>query len=139
MKHLFFAILIGVLTIGCNQKNDRIYKVTQYYKAFDASDYVQIKTLIADSITIIEGDYTMPFSQETYYKQFKWDSVFQPTYRIKELYESKDTIIATVEVHSLRFEFLKNNPLTCTHKIYFESEKLSKFENIECLDADWTV
>jgi hypothetical protein len=79
----------------------------------------------------------MPFSQKTFYEHFKWDSVFQPTYRIVEIEELDSQIVATVSVESLRFEFLRNNPLTCKHKISFKGRKISKLEALGCIDADW--
>lgn len=110
-----------------------------YYEAFNISDYNQVKDLINDSITIIEGDYTMGYTHSTFYEHFKWDSVFRPTNKVIDIQESGNDIIATVEVHSPRFEFLKNNPLTCKHKISFEGSKLTKLENLDCIDADWSV
>ncbi len=141
MKRLLFQVpIILLLTFGCNSKRtDPAENVTKYYKAFNNSDYDQVKALITDSITIISGDYIMPYSAESYYEHFKWDSVFQPTYKLLELEELGDQLIATVEVNSLRFEFLKNNPLTCKHKISFKSGKLAKFESLDCIGADWEL
>jgi hypothetical protein len=39
----------------------------------------------------------------------------------------------------LRFEFLKNNPLSCRHKISFKDGKIAKLETLECIDADWGI
>lgn len=138
IKNLLFLLFVLLLTVNCNKKNDRINSVTKYYEAFNDSDYDRIRSLM-DSITIIEGDYITNYSHETFHEQFKWDSIFRPTYKLTELKELDSQIIVTVEVSSLRFEFLKNNPLTCRHKISFESGKLAKFETIDCLDPDWTM
>lgn len=139
MKNLFLLSFVLLLTVNCDRKNSRINSVTQYYKALNNSDYNQVKSLITDSITIVEGNYIMPYSHETFHEHFKWDSIFQPTYKLIALSETNDHVVATVAVNSLRFEFLKNNPLTCRHKIFFKSGKLTKFENMDCIDADWTI
>ncbi len=116
-----------------------IEKVTAYYEGFQKSDYKQIKQMIADSLTLTEGDFTMPFTPQSYYEQFKWDSVFKPVYKIVEVSNNDKHVVATVAVNSLRFEFLKNDPLICSHKFYFESGKISKIENLDCGDANWAV
>ncbi len=50
-----------------------------------------------------------------------------------------DKLVATVSVHSLRFEFLKNNPLTCRHRFHFDSGKITKIENLDCSNANWEI
>ncbi len=139
MKITALILLISISLTSCHTSNTNVDKVTQYYNAFNVSNYDQIKSLITDSIVITEGDYVMPYSHETFHEHFKWDSVFQPSYRIIDLLEKNDKVIATVEVHSLRFKFLKNNPLTCKHQISFRSGKLNKFENLDCINADWSL
>lgn len=139
MKKSLLLLAMLLLIIACNRKSHRINQVTDYYTAFNDSDYKQLKSLITDSISIIEGDYTMPFTHETFYEQFKWDSIFRPTFKVVALEELNNQVLATVEVHSLRFDFLKNNPLTCQHQISFESGKITKFETLDCMDADWAI
>lgn len=139
MKKLLLLLSTLFLITACNSKSDQIDKVADYYAAFNDSDYEQLKNLIADSISIVEGDYTMPFTHETFYEQFKWDSIFKPTYKVVALEQLNNQVLAKVEVHSLRFDFLKNNPLTCQHKISFEAGKITKFETLDCIDADWAI
>lgn len=140
MKSSLIILSLLCCLLACSQqKLSRKETVTQYYNAFDASDYEKIKMLIADSITYTEGDYIMPYLKESLHEKFRWDSVFQPTYKIVELEELDSQVIATVAVSSLRFEFLKNNPLTCSHKISFEEGKIAKIEALDCIRADWVV
>ncbi|MBW1295022.1 hypothetical protein [Aquimarina litoralis] len=139
MRNILVVLFILFLIVGCHKKDDRIEKVHMYYEAFNTSDYNQVMELITDSITIIEGDYIMGYTHPTFHEHFKWDSVFRPTNKVIDIQESGSDIIATVEVHSPRFKFLKNNPLTCKHKISFEGNKLTKFENLDCIDADWSI
>lgn len=53
------------------------------------------------------------------------------------LEKENDQFVATVSVNSLRFEFLKNNPLTFRHKFDFKSGKISKIETVEFIDTNW--
>ena len=138
-KHLIFFSLI-TFSVGCsNEKLSPDELVTKYYNAFNASDFTQLVPLITDSITIIEGDYVMPFSHNSFYEHFKWDSIFQPTYKIVELEGQNNQIIATVASSSKRYKFLKNDPLICRFKISFNSNRIAKLEALECLNTDWNV
>nr|WKN37832.1 hypothetical protein K4G66_03800 [Tunicatimonas sp. TK19036] len=140
MKKYFILFSLITLLAGCsNEKLSRTEVVTKYYDAFNASDFSQLVPLITDSITIVEGDYVMPFSHSSFHEHFKWDSVFQPTYKIIELEEQNNQVIATVASSSKRYEFLKNNPLTCRFKISFNSDKITKLESLDCPGADWNV
>jgi hypothetical protein len=140
IKHTFLILSLFCFLTGCNDKKlTHQETVTKYYNAFDLGDYNVIKTVISDSITIIGGDYVMPFTHDSFYKQFKWDSIFKPSYEIIELEEKNNQIIASVASKSLRYEFLKNNPLTCKFKISFNTGKISKIEDMEYINADWNI
>jgi len=140
VKNIFLILIIFCSLVGCkNQEPNQGKIVTDYYKAFDSGDYKKIKSLIDDSVTIVAGDFVTPFDKESYYEQFRWDSIFQPSYEIVEINKLDDQIIATVSVSSLRFQFLKNNPLICSHEISFNDDKISRLKEIEFIDADWNV
>lgn len=140
MKKYLILFFLSTLLTGCaTQRLTSPELVTEYYEGFNAADYNRISTVIADSITIVEGEYVMPYSQESFYEQFKWDSVFQPTFKVLELENQDKQIIATVESSSKRYRFLKNDPLTCRFLISFDSNKIAKLEAIDFLDTDWAV
>lgn len=134
------SIFILLLITGCaGKKSPHLEQITAYYEGFKNSDYNQIKGILSDSFTIIEGDYTMTFTPESFYKQFKWDSVFKPEYTLVALETKDEQVIATVSVNSFRFAFLKNNPLTCRHKFDFKSDKITKIETLDCMDTNWKI
>ncbi|MDR7129744.1 hypothetical protein J2X69_002089 [Algoriphagus sp. 4150] len=140
MKKYFILLFSLSLFISCKDETlSQSELVTEYYDGFNSSDFKRIISVIADSITIIEGEYIMPYSQESFYEQFKWDSIFQSTYEIVELKTQNNQVIATVASSSKRYEFLKNNPLTCKFKISFNFDKIMKLESLECLNADWNI
>lgn len=139
VKKILF-VLILILFGSCSERKSTPKElVMEYYKGFENSDYDHIRDLIADSLVITEGDYTMTFTPESFHEQFKWDSVFKPVYKIVELENQDGQIVSTASVKSLRFEFLKNNPLTCRHKFHFKSGKISKIENLDCSNANWEI
>lgn len=140
MKNTFLILFFLHFLTGCNnQKLTHQETVAKYYNARDAANYNEMKTFISDSITIIAGDYVMPYTHDSYYEEFKWDSIFKTSYKIVELEEKNNQIIASVASNSVRYEFLKNNPLTCQFKISFNSGKISKIESMECISADWNI
>lgn len=137
-KIIFLFILIG-LTNCSEQKSTPSEQITAYYQGFENSDYSQIKRTIADSLITTEGDYIMPFSRESYYEKFKWDSVFKPVYKLVKIENQGEQAIATVTIRSLKHEFLKNSPMTCNYRYHFKSGKIAKIEGLDCPDANWEV
>lgn len=138
MKNTFVLLLPLYFFIGCHdQESTHTDTVTNYYKTLDAADYNTLKLMIHDSITISEGVYTTTYNHESYHELFRWDSIFKPSYNLTKLKEKSNQMIVSVVSNSLRYEFLKNNPLTCQYKISFTSGKISKIEVLECTDVDW--
>ena len=139
MHKILFLFILLVLASCSETKSTPSEQVTAYYEGFNNSDYHQIKSTIADSLTLIEGDFTMPFTPESFYRQFQWDSVFKPDYKVVNLENEGEQVVATVAVQSLRFAFLKNNPLTCSHRFSFKAGSIHKIEMVDCPDANWAV
>ncbi len=150
MKILFDIFLetkkiIGILftlffVIGCkDQKLTPQNIVNQYYSARNIGNYKLLKNTIADSITVTAGDFVMPYNRTSFYEQFKWDSIFKPSYDIIELKEQNNQIIAVVSINSMKHEFLKNSFMTCEYKISFTNDKISKIEELACPEADWKI
>ena len=140
MKNIFLLLFILCNLTGC-ESNTVTHKETviKYYNARSTGNYNQIKSTIGDTITIVAGDYVMPYNHSTFYEQFKWDSIFKPSYKIIALEESSDQITALVTQDCIRNDFLKNNPLKCFYKISFSSGKISKIEDVSCEDVDWNA
>ena len=140
MKYYFILLFLITLLIGCERKRVTPSElVIEYYDAFNSSDFNRITNVIADSIIIIEGEYVVPYSQESFYEQFKWDSIFHSTYEIVELEEQDNKIVVTVASSSNRYKFLRNDPLTCKFRISFDSGEITKLESLDCQGADWNI
>ncbi len=140
MKGSLLELFLLYCLMGCaEEKLTKQQHVITDFKARDAGDYQELKTVVDDSITIVSGDYIMPYNHDGFYEQFKWDSVFKPSYEIVALEEKNSHIIAAVTLNSIRNTFLKNSGMTCRYKISFNSEKISKIEELECEGVDWSV
>ena len=136
---LLTAVILAITQCG-KQSFSPEALVGTYYQAFDDSDFDKIREVISDSLTIVEGDYITLYTNESFYEQFRWDSIFQTSYQIKELESNADEqVIVTVSSSSVRYRFLKNDPLTCQFKISIEDKKIKKIEAMDCLEADWAV
>ncbi len=140
MKNTFLVLFLLCFLTGCNdRKLTHQETVSKYYSAFDSSHYHEISALIHDTIILTSGDYVTPYTHKSFYEFFKWDSIFQTSYKIVQLKAENDQIIAAVASNSVRFKFLKNDPLTCNYKISFTSGKISKIESLDCPGTDWDV
>lgn len=140
MKITILILSLLYFLTGCDDHNlTHQETVTTYYNARDTSNYDELKTVINDSLTIISGDYVMPYNQDGFYEQFKWDSIFKTSYNIVELVEKDNQIMASVTMNSIRNEFLKNSDMTCQYKISFIAGRISKIEELDCKNADWNI
>ncbi|MEP2056853.1 MAG: hypothetical protein ABJJ05_03555 [Maribacter litoralis] len=138
-KTIFILFLITVLNSCDNQKLSPKETVTTYYNAFDSGDFNKIKAVIHDSITLVSGDFVMPFNKTSFKEFYKWDSIFEPTYEILQLTEDNNDITATITQKNIRNGFLKNNPLKLNIKVSFVSGKITKLEELDYIDVNWTA
>ena len=138
MKNILLVLVFLSISSGCN--NNRLSNkelVETYYSARNKKIFSKIKHLVNDSITIISGDYVMPYNKQSFYEVFKWDSIFKTSYKMVDLIEENNQIIASVKLNSIRNEFLKNSFITCDYRIFFTSNKISQIEEIKCKNANW--
>ena len=140
MRNTLIILLVLCLFTGCGTKKlSRKETVTTYYNAFDSGDFNKIKAVIHDSITLVSGDFVMPFNKTSFKEFYKWDSIFEPTYEILQLSEDNNDIIATITQKNIRNGFLKNNPLKLNIKVSFISGKITKLEELDYIDVNWTA
>ena len=138
MKNTFLILIVTGLLFGCGNKElSRKETVTTYYKAFDSGDFEKLKTVIHDSITLISGDFVMPFDKDSFNEFYKWDSIFKPSYEILELVEDNNHLIATISQKNIRNAFLKNNQLKLNVKFSFASGKITKLEELDYIGVNW--
>ena len=138
MKNIFHILLLTAIFTSCgNQMLSHKETVNRYYKAFDSGDFDKIKRVTHDSITMMNGDFVTPFDNNSFYEFYKWDSVFKPSYKVIELTEQNNDVIATITQKNIRNEFLKNNPLQFKVKLSFSADKISRLEELEYIDVNW--
>ncbi|SFR32279.1 hypothetical protein SAMN04490243_0458 [Robiginitalea myxolifaciens] len=132
------VILITGFLFACSSGTaDHKTQVEEYFAALNIGSIDRARAVISDTLTISEGDFSTDFYGEVYYEHFRWDSIFQPGYEILEMQEEGDEIVAMVASRSVRYEFLRNNPLSCERRIYFKDGKIRNIAIGECPSADW--
>jgi len=140
MKYTFYTLVAICLLLGCGNKQPTPQEtISKYYQARNAGNFNAIRACVNDSITLTEGDYVMPYSHDSFYEVFKWDSIFKPSYELLKVEEKNNEVIASVVLTSLRYRFLKNNPMTCTFKFSFKANKISRIAAMGYMDADWAL
>ena len=133
-------MFLGFFVLGCQQSKMTHQEVVNgYYKARSETNYSEVKKYVSDSLTIVSGDFVMPFDHHSFYEVFKWDSLFRPTYEVVKIEDVDHHIVVSVKLNSVRSEFLKNSYMTCHYKLSFEAGRISKFEEMNCDDVDWNI
>ncbi|WP_405379807.1 hypothetical protein [Maribacter sp. LLG6340-A2] len=136
---LIILIALSLFTACGSKKLSNKETVAEYYNAFDSGDFDKIKTVIHDSITIVSGDFVTPLNKTSFKEFYKWDSIFKPTYDLLQLTEENNNLIATISQKNIRNGFLKNNPLKLNIKVCFVSGKITKLEELDYIDVNWTA
>ncbi len=109
---------------------DQLEIAKQYYQVLDNSDHAGMATLIKDSILTIEteADYEQKFSQKEYIDWLKWDSVFEPTYKILDIEQENGAVKATISKIDKRISFLHEEPVVTRQVIRFDHDKIISIE-----------
>ncbi|WP_091407995.1 hypothetical protein [Aquimarina amphilecti] len=112
--------------------------VEGFYNQLNHSNYSELSEFIGDSIKMIEGDYTMNYSKNDYYKFFQWDSVFTPKYEILAIKETDNKVEIKVSKICSRIKFLNQKPIISKEVIEIKNQKIYKIRNVE-MDSDFKL
>ncbi len=142
MKSNIFTILI-ILTLpllSCQslRKNNSSILVKEFYEGMNTGNYSKIKELIGDRILIKEGDYVTHYCKEEYYTLFRWDSVFNPEYKLIETVKKGKNVEVKISQTCDRIQFLNQNPIISKAMIKFNSGKIKMIDIIE-QDSDFKL
>ncbi|AXT59182.1 hypothetical protein D1816_02070 [Aquimarina sp. AD10] len=140
---LSFFLIIGFISCKTSEnKVDKLEIAKRYYKALDNSDGTAMKILLTDSLMTkeMDYDYEQTFSQNEYInKWLKWDSVFDPTYKILEIKQENEVVVAKVSKIDKRIRFLHEGPTVWSAVIRFNVDKISSIErkNVTFNENTW--
>jgi hypothetical protein len=134
----YFKILSGLFILvlfSCQKTDEKL--ITEYYDGLNQSDFKKVKNVLADTFTVIEGDWIVRYSNTDYYDWFAWDSVFEPLYRIKDLEMTDSGMIFTVSKSCKRIEFLHGENLDFVVRATIENRKISSISTVRYLNMDF--
>lgn len=128
---LFLSLLIGFVSCKTSdKKNSKLEIVQKYYKALNNSNETEMVALISNNIIIRESEsnYQEEFSQKKYAEWLKWDSVFNPTYKILEIELENNVVKTKVSKIDKRIFFLHTEPIVWHEIIRFDTNKITMVE-----------
>ena len=127
-------VTIGIISCKNSDKEiDKLEIAKNYYDILDKSNSSGIKSLLTDSLLTkeTEYDYEQTFSKKEYVEWIKWDSVFQPTYKILEIGQENGTVKAKISKTDIRISFLHKEPIVTDQVIRFDKDKITSIETIK--------
>ncbi len=127
-----FALLVGLISCKNSEKtSDKLEIAEKYFVALDKSNSSEINDLLADSLvtTIPKYDYEVRYSKSDYVEKWlKWDSVFEPTYKVVEMKLENGIVKAKVLKTDKRINFLMQKPFLTNEILRFENNKIISVE-----------
>ncbi len=129
---LLLLLTIGFVSCKTSEKtNDKLEISKKYFDALDKSSSSEIKDLLTDSLitTIPKYDYEVRYSKNDYMRNWlKWDSVFEPTYKVLKMNLEKGIVKAEVSKTDKRILFFMEEPFLTNHIIRFQNNKIVSVE-----------
>lgn len=135
---IFTGLIISL--ISCNSgrnslANKRVIK--DYYTSLNKADFKLASKYIADSINSTEMGYILASNREELYRNFQWDSVFIPNYKLTEIVCDSASAVATVSKFCKRIEFLHDSALVFKVRFDFKNNQISKMQLTDYISSDF--
>lgn len=118
-------ILTGLLILilfSCQKNDEKL--ISEFYDGLNNSDFSKVQRVIADTLIVAEGDWIYKYSKNDYYDWFAWDSVFKPSYLIKNFEKTDSGIFFTVSKRCKRIDFLHDGNLDFNVRAIINDNKL---------------
>ncbi len=127
---IILALLLTIGMISCKnseRKNDKLKIAEKYFEALDHSNSSEMKLVLDDSLLTVvpEYEYEIKYAREDYIgKWLKWDSVFNPTYKVLELKLENGNVKAKISKIDKRIHFFMEGPFITNEILSFENDKI---------------
>jgi len=138
---LIICLLLLVGLVSCKKSENTIDKLEiteKYFVALDESNSTKMKDLLNDSLitTIPKYEYEVRYSKNDYLgKWLKWDSIFEPTYKVLEMNLENGIVKAKVSKVDNRILFFMQKPFLTNEILRFKNDKIITVET-EYLNFD---
>ena len=135
-KALIFLLLLTIALFSCKNSEKKIDKLKiaeAYYQVLNHSNVSGIEPLLTDSLLTKETqyDYEQNFSLKEYVEWLKWDSVFDPKYKILEIEQENGIVKAKISKIDKRIAFLHEEPIITNQVIRFHNDRITSIETTE--------
>jgi len=132
-KFKVLLLIITVTIVSCKNPEKEIDKLEiakKYYNVLDKSNVSGIETLLTDSLLTKETEYgyEQTFSKEEYVEWLKWDSVFEPQYKILQIKQENGIVKSKISKTDKRISFLHKEPIITEQVIHFDKDKITAIE-----------
>ena len=132
-KSVILSLLLIVGFLSCKNSGKEIDKLgiaRKYYKALDSSNQSEMALLLADSLVTKETEYNyeQTFTLNEYVEWLKWDSIFDPTYKILQIEQEDEIVKAKISKIDKRISFLHQEPIVTNQIIRFDNDKIIGLE-----------
>jgi len=131
MKTNYLLILVLILGFSAckkpEKKIDHLTLTNRYFEILDASKTSEIEDLLLDSLVTreTEYDYTYTFSKAAYVEWLRWDSVFNPNYKILNIEQDSTVVKVRVSKMDTRINFLHKAAIVTDQEFHFKKDKIS--------------
>ena len=131
MKTNYLLILVLILGFSAcknpEKEIDHLALTNRYFEILDASKTSEIENLLLDSLVTRETDYdyTYTFSKAAYVEWLRWDSVFNPNYKILNIEQDSAVVKVRVSKMDTRINFLHKAPIVTDQEFHFKDDKIS--------------
>lgn len=131
----FTIVLLSCQTEKKQAGNSQIIK--DFYLELNNSNLNRASAYIHDGIIVSEFQFIQVKSKDEWFTQFKWDSVFNPTYKILELIEADGKVEVIISKECERIRFLHDSATIYKVEYEFLDGKIKKDSIFEYLVFDF--
>jgi len=125
-------LFVGLVSCKNSEKTiDKLQIAENYFMALDESNSAKMEDLLADSLitTIPKYEYEVRYSKNDYLRNWlKWDSVFEPSYKVLEINMKNGTVKAKVSKSDKRIIFFMGKPFVTNEILRFKNDKIIELE-----------
>lgn len=122
----YFKVVAGLFILilfSCQSNEEKL--ISEFYNGLNNADFDKIQSVIADTLIVADGDWIDKYSKNDYYDWFAWDSVFEPSYLIRNFEKTDSGIFYTVSKRCKRIDFLHGGSLDFNVRAIINDNKLS--------------
>lgn len=133
-------ICFSIVLMSCQSEKKQVDNqqiIRDFYLELNNSNLTRASTYLHDSIIVSEAQFTQAETKDEWFTQFKWDSVFNPTYKILELKETDGKVEVIVSKECERIRFLHDSATIYKVEYEFLDGKIKKDNTFEYVVFDF--